>query len=32
MANQTWSYEVVPRDVLLARKEPLNIGRLMLDG
>ena len=30
IANQTWSYdEVVPRDVLLARKEPLNVGRLM---
>ena len=30
IAIQTWSYEeVVPRDVLLARKEPLNIGRLM---
>ena len=30
IANQTWSYdEVVSSDVLLARKEPLNIRRLM---
>ena len=30
IANGTWDYEdVVPRKSLLARKEPLNIGRLM---